>query len=155
MPTLKFVVIPTKNAYEEYSEEIVSKIKDINNCDAELDNNYNETSNMRVNKYKKNNKNVITIGLSEVEHNTIMIHFNGSRPKTMEYNEFIELLESYDNEDEEEDEEDSDSSSSNESSDDEDVVSMFQKEKLVKNKKTKNEEKEKEKEEEDDGCIIS
>ena len=93
MPTLKFVVIPTKNTYEEYSEEIVLKIKDINNCDAELDNNYNEILNIRVNKYKKNNKNVITIGLSEVEHNTIMIHFNGSRPKTMEYNEFIELLE--------------------------------------------------------------
>ena len=42
MPTLKFVVIPTKNTYAEYSEEIVLKIKDINNCDAELDNNYNE-----------------------------------------------------------------------------------------------------------------
>jgi hypothetical protein len=150
MPTLKFVVIPTKNTYEEYSEEIVLKIKDINNCDAELDNNYNETLNIRVNKYKKNNKNVITIGLSEVEHNTIMIHFNGSRPKTMECNEFIELLESYDD-----DEEDaSESSSSSESSDDEDVGSMFQTEKSVKNKKTKNEEKEKE-EEEEDGCIIS
>jgi hypothetical protein len=155
MPTLKFIVIPTKNTYEEYSEEIVSKIKDIHNCDAELDNNYNETSNTRVNKYKKNNKNVITIGLSEVEHNTIMIHFNGSRPKTMEYNEFIELLESYDNDDEDEDEEEeTDSSSSSESSDDEDVGSMFQKEKSVKNKKTKHEEKEKE-EEEEDGCIIS
>ena len=153
MPTLKFIVIPTKNTYEEYSEEIVSKIKDIHNCDAELDNNYNETSNTRVNKYKKNNKNVITIGLSEVEHNTIMIHFNGSRPKTMEYNEFIELLESYDNDDEDEDEEEeTDSSSSSESSDDEDVGSMFQKEKSVKNKKTKHEEKEKE---EEDGCIIS
>jgi hypothetical protein len=154
MPILKFIVIPTKNTYEEYSEEIVSKIKEVNNCNAELDNNYSETLNIRVNKYKKNNKNVITIGLSEVEHNTIMIHFNGSRPKTMEYNEFIELLESYDNEDEDED--DSDSSSS-ESSDDEDVVSMFQKEKSVKNKKTKNEEKQKEQkeEEEEDGCIIS
>ena len=154
MPTLKFIVIPTKNTYEEYSEEIVSKIKDIHNCDAELDNNYNETSNTRVNKYKKNNKNVITIGLSEVEHNTIMIHFNGSRPKTMEYNEFIELLESYDNDDEddEDEEEETDSSSSSESSDDEDVGSMFQKEKSVKNKKTKHEEKEKE---EEDGCIIS
>ena len=155
MPILKFIVIPTKNTYEEYSEEIVSKIKEVNNCNAELDRHYNETLNSRVNKYKKNNKNVITIGLSEVEHNTIMIHFNGSRPKTMEYNEFIELLESYDNEDEDEDEDDSDSSSS-ESSDDEDVVSMFQKEKSVKNKKTKNEEKQKEqKEEEEDGCIIS
>ncbi len=154
MPTLKFVVIPTKNTYEEYSEEIVLKIKDINNCDAELDNNYNEILNIRVNKYKKNNKNVITIGLSEVEHNTIMIHFNGSRPKTMEYNEFIELLESYDDDEEEENE--TDDSSSTESSDDEDVVSMFQKEKSVKNKKNKETRQKEEKEkEEEDGCIIS
>lgn len=155
MPILKFIVIPTKNTYEEYSEEIVSKIKEVNNCNAELDRHYNETLNTRVNKYKKNNKNIITIGLSEVEHDTIMIHFNGSRPKTMECNEFIELLKSYDEDDDEEDGS-SVSSSSSESSDDEDVVSMFQKEKSVKNKKTKNEEKEKEeKEEEDDGCIIS
>jgi hypothetical protein len=151
MPTLKFVVIPTKNTYEEYSEEIVSKIKDINNCDAELDNNYNETLNVRVNKYKKNNKNVITIGLSEVEHDTMMIHFNGSRPKTMECNEFIELLESYD--DEEED--DTDGSSSSESSDDEDIGSMFKKEKTVKNKKSSDKVSDAEKEEEEDGCMIS
>ena len=99
MPILKFIVIPTKNTYEEYSEEIVSKIKEVNNCNAELDRNYNETLNARVNKYKKNNKNVITIGLSEVEHDTIMIHFNGARPKTMECDEFIALLESYDDDD--------------------------------------------------------
>jgi len=157
MPTLKFVVIPTKNTYEEYSEEIVLKIKDVNNCAAELDNNYNETLNIRVNKYKKNNKNVITIGLSEVEHDTIMIHFNGSRPKTMECDEFVALLESYEEDDDDDDE-------ASESSDDEDVGSMFQTEKSVKNKKTKNKEKEKEekekeekeeKEEEEEGCIIS
>jgi len=154
MTILKFIVIPTKNTYEEYSEEIVSKIKDVNNCNAELDKNYNETLNSRVNKYKKNNKNIITIGLSEVEHDTLMIHFNGARPKTMECDEFIALLESYDDEDEGED--DSESSSSSESSDDEDVVSMFQKEKSTKNKKSKDENKKKEEQEqeEDEGCII-
>ena len=155
MPILKFVVIPTKNTYEEYSEEIVSKIKDINNCNAEIDNNYNETLNTKVKKYKKNNKNIITIGLSEVEHNTLMIHFNGTRPKTMEYNEFIELLESYNDEEDDNKSDESDSSSSSESSDDEDVVSMFQKEKTIKNQ-NKNQNKETIKqEEEEDGCIIS
>jgi hypothetical protein len=154
MPILKFIVIPTKNTYEEYSEEIVSKIKDINNCNAEIDNNYNETLNTKVKKYKKNNKNIITIGLSEVEHNTLMIHFNGTRPKTMECNEFIELLESYnDEEDDDNKSDESDSSSSSESSDDDDVVSMFQKEKTIKNK-NQNKETIKQ-EEEEDGCIIS
>jgi hypothetical protein len=143
MTNLKFIVIPTKNNYEEYSEEIISKIKDVENCNAELDKNYNDTMNTRVNKYKKNNKNIITIGLSEVEHNTIMIHFNGVRPKTMELDEFIALLESYE-------EEDDDDSSSSESSQDEDVGSMFKTQKTSKNKKEKEEE-----EEEDESCVIS
>ena len=143
MPTLKFIVIPTKNTYEEYSEEIISKIKNVNNCNADIDRNYGDVMNARINKYKKNNKNIITIGLSEVEHNTIMIHFNGVRPKTMELDEFIALLESYD-------EEDDSSSSSSESSQEEDVGSMFKKNKSSKEKK----EKEEEEQEEDDGCII-
>jgi hypothetical protein len=146
MTKLKFIVIPTKNNYEEYSEEIVSKIKDIEDCTADLDKNYNETLNSRVSKYKKNNKNVITIGLSEVEHNTIMIHFNGTRPKTMELDEFVALLESYDEEDTENDE------SSSSSSDDDDVGEMFQKQK---SKSKKLESESKEIEEEQEGCTIS
>jgi hypothetical protein len=152
MPTLKFIVIPTKNTYEEYSEEIVSKIKDVENCSADLDRNYSDTMNSRVNKYKKNNKNIITIGLSEVEHDTIMIHFNGVRPKTMELDEFIALLESYNDEDE--DDEEDDSSSSSESSQEEDIGKMFQKQKSVKSKVVNDEENEENKEEEE-GCRIS
>lgn len=128
---LRFIVIPTKNNYEEYSEEIVSKIKDVENCTAELDNNYSENLNSRVNKYKKNNKNIITIGLSEVEHNTIMIHFNGVRPKTMELDEFIALLESY-----EEDNDESETSSSSSEDEDEDD-SMFKRKNNQSNKKNK------------------
>ena len=159
MPTLKFIVIPTKNTYEDYSEEIVSKIKDVENCSANIDNNYTDSMNSRVNKYKKNNKNIITIGLSEVEHNTIMIHFNGIRPKTMELDEFISLLESYENEDEDDDEDDVSSSSS-----EEDVGRMFQKEKKKKDDETNKKESEAqfrlgseervESEESEDGCII-
>jgi len=103
MSKLKFVVIPSKNEYEEYSENIVSRIEEVNNCSAEVDKNYKENLKLRINKYKKNNKNIITIGLSEIEHDTIMIHFNGSRPKTMECDEFITLLESYDNDEGDED----------------------------------------------------
>ncbi len=155
MSTLKFIVIPTKNTYEDYSEEIVSKIKNIDNCSADLDRNYSDVLNSRVNKYKKNNKNIITIGLSEVEHNTLMIHFNGIRPKTMELDEFIALLESYDNDEEEDDD---DSSTSSSSSEEEDLGGMFQREKNNKNnknsKKRETEETEEKKEEEDDGCVI-
>ena len=123
MSKLKFVVIPSKNEYEEYSENIVSRIEEVNNCSAEVDKNYKENLKVRINKYKKNNKNIITIGLSEIEHDTIMIHFNGSRPKTMECDEFITLLESYD--DDEDDGSQDDTSVSSESSD-EDVGNMFQ-----------------------------
>lgn len=166
MSRLKFVVIPSKNDYEEYSENIVLRIKEVNNCSAELDTNYRESLKMRIDKYKKNNKNIITIGLSEIEHDTIMIHFNGSRPKTMECDEFITLLESYDTNDEDDDEDDEDEhvsgddSSSSESSDD-DIGNMFQKKssnkKVINNTNTKPKTKtdnDDEEEGDDDNCII-
>jgi len=143
MASFKFVVIPTKSAYEEYSEEIVSKISKINNCKSEIDTNYEEPLSSRVNRYKKLDYNVATIGLSELEHNTIMIHLIGSRPKTMELDEFIELLESYD--DDANSDNDGDESSS--SSSDEEV--FFSKEKSKKEKNNNKDENE-----EDDGCII-
>jgi len=145
MPALKFVVISTKSTYEQYSEEIVSKISKVKNCKSEIDTNYGESLSSRINRYKKLGYNIATIGLSEVEHNTILIHLIGSRPKTMELDEFIELLESYDGN--EEDDEDDESSTSTSSSSDEEVV--FSKEKT---KKEKNDEKNKN--EEDDVCII-
>ena len=160
MSRLKFVVIPSKNDYEEYSENVVSRIKNVNDCSAELDTNYRESLKTRIDKYKKNNKNIITIGLSEIEHDTIMIHFNGSRPKTMECDEFITLLESYD-EDEDEDVSGDDSSSS-ESSDD-DIGNMFQKKssnkKVINDTNTKTKTKTDNNHEEcdegdDDNCII-
>ena len=112
MSHLKFVVIPAKDIYENYSNDIVSKIRNVKNCSSDLDKNYGDLLNSRISKHKKNNKNVITIGLSEVEHDTLMIHFNGIRPKTMEMDEFIALLESYDNEESEDDNDDDESSSS-------------------------------------------
>lgn len=158
MSKLKFVVIPSKNEYEEYSKNIVSRIEEVNNCSAEIDTNYRESLKLRINKYKKNNKNIITIGLSEIEHDTIMIHFNGSRPKTMECDEFITLLESYENADEEDDASEDDSSTSSESSED-DVGNMFQKQSSKKNiindtkTKTKSDNDEEE-EGDEDTCII-
>lgn len=146
MPALKFVVISTKSTYEQYSEEIVSKISKVKNCKSEIDTNYGESLSSRINRYKKLGYNIATIGLSEVEHNTILIHLIGSRPKTMELDEFIELLESYDGNEDDEDEDD-ESSTSTSSSSDEEVV--FSKEKT---KKEKNDEKNKN--EEDDVCII-
>lgn len=143
MPVLKFVVISTKSNYEEYSEQIASKISNVNNCKSEIDTNYSESLSSRMNRYKKLEYNIATIGLSEVEHNTILIHFIGSRPKTMELDEFIELLESFDNENEDDDD---DTSSSSSSSSDEEVV--FSKETTKKRVKNKNEEND------DEGCII-
>ena len=159
MSKLKFVVIPSKNEYEEYSKNIVSRIEEVNNCSAEVDINYRESLKLRINKYKKNNKNIITIGLSEIEHDTIMIHFNGSRPKTMECDEFITLLESYENADEEDDVSEDDSSTSSESSDD-NVVNMFQKQshKKVTGNKTPNNDNNNDDNEDnndnEDNCII-
>ena len=160
MPVLRFAVIPTKVDYETYSQEIVDKIGEIQNCKSELNTSYDETLTLRINKYKKLNRNIVTIGLSEVEHNTLMIHFIGSRPKTMELDEFVELLMSFeDNESSDESESDGDG---NDSSDD-DVI-IFSKD-SKKKKKTNDEEQEEDasnsekegkgkKDDDEDGCII-
>jgi hypothetical protein len=133
MPVLRFAVIPTKVDYETYSREIVDKIGGIQNCKSELNTSYDETLTSRVNKYKKLSRNIVTIGLSEVEHNTLMIHFNGSRPKTMELDEFVELLMSFENENDEDDDNDGSESSDGEDSSDDDVI-IFSRDKK-KNKK--------------------
>lgn len=125
--TLKFVVIPTKKMYEDYSVSVMSKINNINNCEAQLDEEYTESSTVRINQNKKRNKNVIAIGNSEVEHDMILLHFNGKniRPKSMELDDFISLLESYECEETEEDEDEDDMSNS--SDDDDDLLDMFTK----------------------------
>jgi hypothetical protein len=133
---LKFAVIPTKNMYEEYSMSVVSKINNISNCESELDNNYSVSLSARILENKKRNRNVIAIGNSEVEHDMILLHFadKSVRPKSMELDDFISLLENY--EEEEDSVDDSDSESDNES-DDGNILDMFVKsEKPVKSRKT-------------------
>jgi hypothetical protein len=166
MPVLRFAVIPTKVDYETYSQEIVDKIGEIQNCKSELNTSYDETLTTRVNKYKKLNRNIVTIGLSEVEHNTLMIHFIGSRPKTMELDEFVELLMSFeDNESSDESESDGDG---NDSSDDDVIIFSKDTKKKKKTgeqkKKTDNDEEQddtskgekegKGEKDDEDGCII-
>lgn len=130
---LKFAVISTKNMYEEYSMSVVSKINNISNCEAELDNNYSVALSSRINENKKRNRNVIAIGNSEVEHDMILLHFSDKsmRPKSMELDDFISLLENY-SEDEEDSE--SDSESSDDGSDDGDILNMFVKSEKSRNK---------------------
>ncbi len=121
---LKFAVIPTKNIYEEYSMSIVEKINNVNNCESELDNNYSSSLSLRILENKRKNKNVIAIGNSEMEHDMILLHFSDKtvRPKSMELDDFISLLESYDEEDMDAIESDNDSDSD---SDDGNILDMF------------------------------
>ena len=166
MTSLNFVVIPTKNIYEDYSKDLVAKIKNVDNCLSDLDRNYGDTLNSRINRYKKINKNIITIGLSEVEHDTLMIHFNGARPKTMEMDDFIALLESYGNiNDESDTENSSDSDTSSTSTDDDltidDIVKSTHKSEVKGKGKGKGEENKSEenkdeenKEEDEENCLI-
>jgi hypothetical protein len=150
-------VIPTKSIYEDYSKELVSKIKNIDNCVADLDKNYSDTLNFRISKNKKSNKNVITIGISEVEHDTLMLHFNGTRPKTMELDDFTALLESYGNtndEDENESGSESESDDSSTSTDDEPTINDLVKTNRKDNQVEKSKKSEKSEEDEEDNCLI-
>lgn len=122
---LNFIVISAKPIYEEYSQSVTSQINSVKNCSAELDDNYSMSLTARLTQCKKQNKNAIAIGNSEVEHDMILLHFNDKsvRPKSMELSDFISLLESYEDDEDEEDDEDGDDESDDSSSGD--ILDMF------------------------------
>ena len=96
---LEFVIIPFLPSLLQYAHEIEHKLKQINNMnfDIEIDTNYNESYNSRINKWKKKDYDIIIINEDFTETNYIHVKFCEKKSKTsvMLIDEFIELISSF------------------------------------------------------------
>jgi hypothetical protein len=97
--SIDFVIIPTSKELEEHVSIIKSKLEEsvfivIN---FQIDTNYNLNLNTRINKWKKDDFDIIIITPEFIEKNNIVVRFSdkGSRLKTMDFQEFIDLVSSF------------------------------------------------------------
>ena len=96
---LEFIVISYNLNCEEYSQNIVSNLNRCKNVCAKLDTNYNLSINNRQNAYKKEEKDIIIIDNVCIVNNEVIVKYSdkGSRAKRYNKDEFIDLLESFEN----------------------------------------------------------
>ena len=106
--SLEFVIVPLAETYESDAYDIMNLIiQDVSKeIDIEIDTNYNTSLNSRLGKYKKQDKDIITVNNDYLETKSIVIRFSGkgSKPTCMYLQDFIDLISSfeYDNSDDEE-----------------------------------------------------
>lgn len=106
--SIEFVIIPVTDQFESESYVIKSKIIDsLNiNVNIEIDQNYSSSLSSRINKWKKEDYDIIVIEQDYIETKSIIVRFSdkGSKPQVMELEEFIELIASFEDEPQEEEE---------------------------------------------------
>jgi|Laugresu1bdmlbsd_1035121.scaffolds.fasta_scaffold10198_2 hypothetical protein len=97
--SLYFAIIPEFEDLITIANEIQSKLIAISNVDINvvIDKNYSTLLTSRINKWKKQSNDIITIDEYYNETHTINVIFcdKGSRGKNMEIDEFIDLVESF------------------------------------------------------------
>ena len=97
--SLDFAIIPLTNDVISAAYEIKTKLKD--NIDLEInimiDTNYSTLLSSRINKWKKQSYDIITIDQDYNESHSIVVIFadKGARGKRMDVDEFIELVSSF------------------------------------------------------------
>jgi hypothetical protein len=103
--SLEFVIVPLAETYESDAYNIMNLIKqDVSKeIDIEIDTNYNTSLNSRLGKYRRQDKDIITVNNEYNESKSIVIRFSGkgSKPTCMYLQDFIDLISSleYDNSD--------------------------------------------------------
>ena len=111
--SLEFVIIPVTKVFRDFAYELQEKLhSDINrNVCIKIDEEFNSLMYSRINDWKDKDYDIITIGSSYIEDKQISVKFNdkGSRPENMLVDDFIELVNSFEDdatsEDNKEDEE--------------------------------------------------
>jgi hypothetical protein len=97
--SLEFAIIPCTPAFLSDAHDIQTKLKEKIKLVISIiiDTNYNTPYNTRISKWKKLEHNVITIDHEYNESQTIFVRFSdkGSRPHVTELDEFIELVNSF------------------------------------------------------------
>jgi len=106
--SIDFVIIPESKELEEHAYNIKEKLEDsvflVTNF--QIDTNFNVNLNSRINKWKKDDFDIIVIRPEFIENNSIVVRFSdkGSRLKTMDLQEFIDLVSSYEDNEQDENE---------------------------------------------------
>ena len=117
--SIEFIIIPVTQELEEYAIKIKDKLtlNIRNQTDFQIDTYFNENINSRINKWKKDDYDIIIINQDCIETNSIIVRFSdkGSRLKNMELDDFIELVNSFEDPDQ-----NTDDSNKNDSDDNDD-----------------------------------
>lgn len=97
--SLEFAIIPITDSFISTAYDIQTKLKNNVNLDLTItiDTNYTTQINSRINKWKKQGYDVVTIDHNYNESKSIIVIFSdkGSRSQVMEVDEFVELVTSY------------------------------------------------------------
>jgi hypothetical protein len=102
--SLEFVIIPSKKIYEDSADDVEDMMQ--NNIKhsmiIEVDKNYDDSLNSRINKWKKKEYHVIVIDEDYLESNYLTIRFydKGSKPEKMKLLNFIDIVSSFEDDEE-------------------------------------------------------
>ena len=100
--SLEFAIIPITDTFVSAAYTIQSKLKDNVKLEMSItiDTNYEQSFISRINKWKKQGYDIITIDSDFDESNSIVVRFSdkGSRAQSMEVEEFIDLVASFEDE---------------------------------------------------------
>ena len=101
--SLEFVIIPLTSVFITTAQDIQNKLKTAikTKITIQIDTNYDILTRARIQKWKKQQFNVITIDNDYNQANTISVLFSEkrSRPEVMEVEEFIDLVASFEDKD--------------------------------------------------------
>jgi|LakMenEpi03Aug12_release.lakeMendotaPanAssembly.Ray.scaffolds.fasta_scaffold2015677_1 hypothetical protein len=105
--SLEFAIIPINSTFINTAYDIETKLKENKDniklqLNIVIDTNYDIHFTTRINKWKKQVYNIITIDQDYYESNSIIVIFSDkkSTSQTMEIDEFIDLVMSFENEEE-------------------------------------------------------
>lgn len=103
--SLDFAIIPFDDTFISCANDIKFRLNENNNLQMNviIDTNYSKPISSRINKWKKEEFDVIIIDQEYTETGVIIARFydKGSRAQTMTVDEFIDLVHSYDDDDKE------------------------------------------------------
>lgn len=100
--SLEFIIIPINKLFLAPAYDIQTKIKNAAKFNTYIlvDTDFDIPFNKRINKWKKNEFNVISLDEEYNESNTVVVRLfdKGTRAQAMEIEELIQLIESFDDE---------------------------------------------------------
>jgi hypothetical protein len=107
--SLEFVIIPSKQSYEDHADDVKAMMRHNikQSMIIDFDKSYDDSLNSRINKWRRKEYDIIIVDEEYPDTNCIKVKFNdkGTRIETMTLLNFIDLVSSFENNEEQEQEE--------------------------------------------------